>query len=518
MKTFSAKKIIMVIILLTAFLSVEHISAASQNPKADITLTVDARDVIEDNFIGAGVQWSSYPWWDVSRQDWEKVFSRVEFMRLPFVRVMLDAFWYCTGFDSNGRPTYDWNTSYMKKLYKLLDWCQQNNTVVLLGEWGRPEGTDLTLDTIDPRWTEIIGDCLEHMLYKKKYTCIIYYNLINEPHGSWSNVTWEQWTTAIDNLHKELVKRELDEKIKIASPDGDRKFTTRVLADDRIREQTFIYDEHWYVFAREIENGLLELYTREQLRQIRKESPSSQFFLGEIGLLDDKTKDDKQLHVYDFWYGVEMADAAVQMIRGGMSGFLAWDLDDAMHYCGDGGESMNALSDKLPDDAYERRKVWGFWNIQGAEHGNPEDENMRPWFYTWSLISRFFPKGCQTIEVQASWIYRLRACAARIADGDKFHLSFAVVNNSDYKRSVKLVVPQAGQNVTIARYDYFDTNNDNKVDAWPEVIDKNGKDIFPKPTKTLKNVDLASGIVINFASKGVVILTTMENGEPILLN
>jgi hypothetical protein len=67
-----------------------------------------------------------------------------------------------------------------------------------------------------------------------------------------------------------------------------------------------------------------------------------------------------------------MADAAIQMIRGGMSGFLAWDLDDSMHFYGDGGESMNALSDVLPDNAYEKRKVWGFWNIVGAEHGDPE--------------------------------------------------------------------------------------------------------------------------------------------------
>ena len=71
MKNFTVKKLIVVIILLTAFLSAEHIPAAPQNPKADITLTVDARDVIEDNFIGAGVQWSSYPWWDVSQQDWD---------------------------------------------------------------------------------------------------------------------------------------------------------------------------------------------------------------------------------------------------------------------------------------------------------------------------------------------------------------------------------------------------------------------------------------------------------------
>jgi hypothetical protein len=363
----------------------------------------------------------------------------------------------------------------------------------------------------------IIGDFLEYMLNEKKYTCIKYYNLVNEPHGSWSNISWDQWTTAIDNLSKELAKRGLTEKIKIASPDGDRKYTTRVLQHERTRSHTAIYDEHWYVFAWEIENGLLELYTRDQLRQINNIDPGKLFFLGEIGLLDDKNKNDQQLHVYDFWYGVAMADAAAQMIRGGMSGFLAWDLDDAMHYCGDGGESMNALSDVLPADAYEKRKIWGFWNSQGAEHGSPDDENLRPWFYTWSLLGRYFPPGSEILEVQDSWIYRLRIAAAKIPQNQKHHLSFAAVHNGGGKRTAQIVVPGAKQKVTLARFDYFDTNNDNKVDSWQKVIDSRGNDIFPKPTAILNDVDLTSGLTLEFPSKGVIILTTMEAGEPINL-
>jgi hypothetical protein len=485
--------------------------------KVDDTIYVDAADVIQPNFMGVGVQWSSYPWWDVSQEDWDKIFKRVQYMRLPFVRVMLDAFWYCTGFDKNGRPTYNWNTSYMKKLCKLLDWCEENGTVVLIGEWGRPAGKDLTLNNDDPKWTRIVGDFLEYMLNEKKYTCIQYYNLVNEPHGSWSNITWDQWKKAIDNLSNELAKRGLTQRIKIASPDGDRKFTTRVLQDDQLRSQTGIYDEHWYVYAWEIENGLLELYTRDQLRQIEKIDPGKLFFLGEIGLLDDKNKNDQQLHVYDFWYGVAMADAAAQMMRGGMSGFLAWDLDDAMHYCGDGGESMNALSDVLPADAYEKRKIWGFWNSQGAEHGSPEDENLRPWYYTWSLLGRYFPPGCEIVQVEDSWIYRLRVAAARIPHGAKYHLSFAVVNNYKDKRKLKIVVPKAGQKITLARFDYFDTDADNKVDDWEKVIDNKGKDIFPGPTRVLKDVDLNSGITVELPSKGVVVLTTMEGGSSIRL-
>ena len=108
-----------------------------------------------------------------------------------------------------------------------------------------------------------------------------------------------------------------------------------------------------------ITEGRLGSFTREHLKLIRQKDPGKQYILGEIGILDGKNKNDQQINVYNFWYGVSMADAAIQMISGGMSGFIAWDLDDSMHFVHDGGESMNALSDKLPPNAYDRRKIWG---------------------------------------------------------------------------------------------------------------------------------------------------------------
>jgi hypothetical protein len=482
------------------------------------TIKVDVNKVLEENFLGVGVQWSSYPWWDISEDDWNKVFKRLEYMQMPFARVMLDAFWYCQGFDDKGKPIYTWDTAYMKKLYILLDWCQQNDVLVMIGEWGRPNGKDLDLAVDDPRWTSMIADFLEHMLEKKNYTCIKYYNLYNEPHGWWSGITWQEWKTAIDNLHREFKKRGLHKKIKLATPDADRKWTTKVLKDDQLRPQTGIYDEHWYVMNLEIQRGLLELYTRDQIRQINAKDPGKQFFLGEIGIIDDKTKYDQQLHVHDFWYGVSMADAAIQMIRGGMSGFLAWNLDDAMHFNGDGGESMNALGDTLPENAYEHRKIWGFWNIVGAEHGDPADENMRPWFYTWSALSRAFPKGCQTLEAEDAGIYQLRVAAARIPAGDdRYHVSLAVANHTDDKRIIKIHVPGISQKVSLAKYEYFDLNGDNKVDCWSQVVDEAGKDIFPAPAKTLKEVELDKGIVVELPSKGVVVMTTIETGTSVLM-
>ena len=490
-------------------------AAGEQMLPVDATVSVDAGGVLVQSFLGVGVEWSPYPWWDVSQADWDKVFRRLEFMRLPLTRVMLDTFWYCQGFDQNGDPIYTWDTPFMKKLYTLLDWCERNNTVVIIGEWGRPNGRDLDLAADDPRWIRIVSDFVEYMLNQKGYTCLKYYNLVNEPHGSWSGVTWNEWYTAITNLQAEFKKRGLIEKITIAAPDGDRNFTTKCLKLDKLTELTGIYDEHWYVAALEVERGLLELYTREQLRQIRKTDPGKPFILGEIGLVDGKNKNDQQLNVYNFWYGVSMADAAVQLIRGGADGFIAWDLDDSMHFCGDGGESMNALSDVLPDDAYKRRKIWGFWSILGAENGTPEDEQLRPWYYPWAVLTRAFPAGCQPLETESSGITDLRVGAARIPTDGGYHLSFAVVNNSKWQRRVKIYVPKIAGMTDLGVYEYFDSNNDNKVDSWPKVVNEKGVDIYPKAAKTRMKVNIGAGFVVDLPSKGVVVLTSLEHGEPV---
>lgn len=477
-------------------------------------VTVEANRVIRDDFLGVGVQWSSYPWWDISDDDWTKVFDRVEFMQLPFARVMLDTFWYCQGFDDDGTPIYDWDTSYMRKLYRLLDWCEKNNVRVMIGEWGRPNGSDLDLASDDPRWSRIVADFMEHMLDRRGYTCLQYYNLINEPHGSWSGITWEDWKAAIGNLHSEFESRGLLQRIPLALPDGNRQFTSRFLKDEILPLQGGIYEEHWYVYNREIVEGLLEVYTREQLRQIRQKDPEKHFFLGEIGIMDDK-KNDQQMHVFEFWYGVSMADAAIQMMRGGMSGFLAWDLDDAMHINGDGPESMNALGDVLPPDAYDHRKIWGFWDLVGAEHGNPDAERMRPWFFPWSILSRSFPPGCEILEVGETGVPGLRVTAARMARNGKYDLSFAVVNNSDSKAVVRLRVIGVRGTADFVRYDYFDIDNDERVDSWPQTVDDNGNDLFPSPSATLRKVNITEGMTIQLESRGVVVITTNQSNSPV---
>ena len=90
--------------------------------------------------------------------------------------------------------------------------------------------------------------------------------------------------------------------------------------------------------------------------------------------------------VYDYFYGLDMPLLCMEVMNGGYSGIAAWMLDDAMHSSGDSGKT-------------EDIKLWGMWNILGEEvFDDPSQEEIRPWYYTWSLMCRYFPTGSNILK------------------------------------------------------------------------------------------------------------------------
>jgi hypothetical protein len=487
------------------------------NLKADAMVKVDVEDVLVEDFLGAGVQWSAYPWFDVTEADWQKVFKRVDHMQLPFSRVMVDMTTFFDGLDEDGEPKYLFDCELMQRVYKLLDYCEERDVTVMFGHWGwantaKHSGGNWDVEPESELHAKISAALIDQVINKKGYKCVKWFDTINEPDGSWSSCkdNWEQYKAVVSNLQKELERKGMAGKIGISGT-GDvyRQWVGKALGDERIRECLTIYNEHHYLWNKDVVSGKFEELVRERIASIKAKDPGKGYFAGELGFLDGKNQTDQQVNVYEFWYGVSMVDAAIQMLRAGVSGFLAWDMDDSMHWAGDSDGPLEA-----PPNAYERRKIWGFWNITGAENGMAEDENMRPWFYAWSALSRSFPKGCETVAVEDTGVEKLRVAAAKIAAGGKYHLSFAVVNNSDEKRTVKLVVPGVKGKVTLGTYEYFDRNGDNKVDAWKKVVDEKGEDIFPSVTGKL-DVRPGEGFEVTLETKGALILTSLEGGKPV---
>ncbi len=261
------------------------------------------------------------------------------------------------------------------------------------------------------------------------------------------------------------------------------------------------YDSHRYATIWGIENGVYEDQMRARREQISNlVSPKKTYFAGELGLvvrpvspfsaLDGPraaqwlaplidpsvtpragTFVDSQPHIRQFDYGVWMGDMMIQGIDAGMAGGSAWDLDDAMHVGGQYGS--------------QNLKQWGFWNSLGGKDGYPaSDLALRPWYYPWSVLSRSFPAGSQPLVIPDTGVSGLRVAAAKIPNAGSYDLSFAVVNDSDSPRSIKLSVPSVAGPVTLARYDYF--GDDRPADASG----------FPVPVKVLQGVLLSAGVTV----------------------
>ena len=476
-----------------------------------VQITVDTDAPLCTNFLGFGVQWSPYPWFDITDAAWQKMLERLDFMRVPIVRLMTRSYTYCDGFDAAGKPIYQWDNHRMKKMYRLLDYCEAHHVKVILGEWDHPSSQqdrpDIETDKLqqyhmdenDPRWHRIIADEVDYLRNVKHYTCIVYFNLLNEPNSNSSGrIPFEKWKSAIAALNAEFAKRGLAKDITIIGPDVcflPRDGFWIDLTVQQCSKEISAYDFHYYAPAAELESGYLEKYCwlkKDYIDRFDPQGRTKPFFMGEAGMTGGPVQpqggNDSQPHIYEHNYGVWMADYNLQCARAGMAGTIAWDLDDAMH--------INKNKDNAwPDITKTLFKKWGFWNSLANEIGHPEDLNLRPWFYTWSLLSRNFPPGCTTLKTSATLVPGLRTLAAKTADGN---ICVALVNDSDASQQIQVTVPGSfPPRAAWKRYNYFPAD---------QPVDHNG---FPVPKEVLPNTALATGLLIDLPARSLVLFTTL---------
>ncbi len=470
-----------------------------------VQVTVDLTAPICTNLLGFGVQWSAYPEFDIREEAWQKVFERLDFMRVPLVRLMLNARSFCEGFDAQGRPLYQWDDNSMRKMYRLLDYCERRHVKVVLGEWHHAAAGEVRPnapadESADARWHRCIADLVEHLRHERHYTCIGYYNLLNEPNSKKSGYSdFHRWAAALAGMNAEFTRRGLAEEIKIIGPDVTFLPSDNYWLDLAVQQSAAdvgAYDFHFYARPADVESGYLETFCwlkRDYINRYDPHGRSKPLFMGEAGMMtagaiEPQGGPDSQRHVYEHIYGVWMADYNIQCARAGMAGTIAWDLDDAMHTVNSQGSG--------PSDIHKARfKKWGFWNSLADEIGHPEDANLRPWFFTWSLMSRSFPPGCETLKSSETLVAGLRTLAARTVDGN---FSFAAVNDADTPRNLRVSVPGGGKIPRLQRYDYFPDDR---------LTDQHG---FPLPKEILADADLQSGLAVSLPARSVVIFTSIK--------
>jgi len=404
-----------------------------------VTVTLDNKTLVNDCYIGNGAQWDPYPinYGDVrlpiSDADWQKLYNRLDFMRPQFIRMMVN-----TGsFFKNDQLISEKD---MDVLFKMLDYCQSRHVTVVFGDWG--------WSVINKRKAEIddinlkhAAELAEYLVKEKGFDCIKYYNLINEPNGDWSvtNRSYPLWKKAVKQFYDNLKELKINDKINIMGPDiaiwsKNESWWVDSCAN-HLGDIIKLYDIHTYPSKITVNSGE---YSRIIQAYINKVPKDKKIVMGEIGLkfvekadsLYDKENinrikakkyaslSDSQMFVYDYMYGTDMADALFQTLNAGYSGSVVWMLDDAMHY--------NEAPDKL--------KIWGFWNILGDEFFGSEEENVRPWYYAWSLLTKYLPAGSQIYKTEVQGDNGVKS----IFSGKDGKYLIALVNVSKETKNVKI--------------------------------------------------------------------------------
>mgnify|MGYP006281916155 CR=1 FL=1 len=431
-------------------------------------ILVEADSVVCRSFLGFGAEWDPYyrqksgdvP--RVSDEDWEKITERIRYMKPPILRMMMLLRWCYDG------ENYRWDKLAMKRLYRHLDVCQEQGVDVILTEWvirGWGSVPGIT-NVADPAYAEAIGTYLDHLVNEKGYSCIKYLILINHPNHS--SAGWPSWRQGARNVAEQLRSRGLDDEIILLGSDaggrGHLPWHTRAV--DQLGDTLGGYSIHWYAPDSQVRPGELESFFAERWNYAWRNDPRGRnkpMLVTEAGMRDGAVPPASNRNIHTYRYGLFMADYAVQAARAGSSSVLAWMLDDNSH----------------------QNFRWGLWS------DSSKGLKLRPWFYTWSLLTRYFPQGCTVYSPEQPG-EALRVLAAKTGARDDW--TFCLVNRAEEPAKVRLRVPGGGS-TTLRRYVY-------SRDKAPE--DSRG---FPVPVAE-REANLGEGLEVECPGRGVVFLTS----------
>ena len=381
---------------------------------AQTVVNADFDDVINTGYIGNGVEWDPYQLdyghgkMEFKESEWQKIYKRLDFMRPQLVRVVHNTaeLMHDGKLDVNGN---------FDQVRHILDYCQKNNVTVIFGDWGWGLGNAKD-STFDKKKVELAADYVTWLVKDKGYSCIKYYNFINEPNGFWSLTegNYNLWRDMTLCFYKRLKKNKMLDKVQLIGADlaiwtpAEVPWQKEASRDINLG----LYDIHTYPSKITVNSGeyskIIKAY-RDAVPEGKK------IVMGEVGLkfvepadslyqqesqrraaaLSYASMDDSQMFIFDYMYGTDMADVLMQTANSGFSGCVAWMLDDAMH------------SAEKPD----KLKMWGFWNIFGDEFFGTEQEKIRPWFYSWSLLSRYMPAGSNIYKTEVKGNPYIKALA-----------------------------------------------------------------------------------------------------------
>jgi hypothetical protein len=414
--------------------------------------------------------------WDKAR--WELTKERINYIRPSLVRINLYRHWFNP---SGVVGVYVWDSPAMQSLYQVLDFYKEKNIPVMTGLW---QSTLDYKDDVPFYITEGLGsfqqlqvDMFQQLYLTKGYQNIQWYTPTNEPKGT--GMDFQKWSLMMRHTYQGFSAAQLP-LTKFTGADSWEEWTS--LAASYNNKELSAYDHHYYLNSGvdQVIYGHLEELLKNEVQTVRQiDAKEKPVFLSEVGFTTTSELDYwfvlnpvPTLNPRTFPYALLALDYGIQVACSGESAALAWSLD-----------------------GYDYGKDPGMWNIAGNNGGI----QLRPWYYAWSMLCRYFPaKG---ILYPIPFDSRLtRGVAMEQKWQSQSHWTFAFVNWEEKEVEVEIKVP-------------LFKGGDFAKFQFTEISSGDGTSLS-LPLEKLEIKSLETGFKIKIPAKGGIVLTSMDN-DPI---
>ena len=401
------------------------------------------------------------PIWTEER--FQIVEERVRAIKPGLVRIPIHRQWYNPSLQSGD---YDWSTPEMKGFYRFMDIYKEMGVKVLTGWWHVTTYEDDKNGYKNDDTVTAFVDFIEYMFRVKGYDNIAFLQPSNEPYGV--GTTWSDWSMFIKNTYAECERRGLPTD-RLCGPDSWDDWIG--LAAQYNKDELASYNFHFYFDGTASTSHDLGLYNQlmEQVGQVGPHDPSNKpIVCGECGAIKGAWLDwpvykpEDGIYCWDYMYGVYLIDYAIQSMRAGVAASLVWSLY-----------------------GFEQNKDGGMW----SHTGNWGGFTLRPWYYSWSLLCRYFPEGAKCLDMQ-NMSSKIKVGGVQIGNGD---YSFVVTNLATYDDELTIELPDdSKKSYYVYRYTENNQGDGESLSLPYEKIRTTGK--------------LAVNVPINSA----IFMTTME--------
>jgi hypothetical protein len=347
---------------------------------------------------------------------WKQIYKHASWLGLTWIRVELSARMY-----EPERNKFDWDNNEMVALYKILDWAEANNADVFLQQmwsnvkWNAYPGVQplLSAPKSAEDFAEGIGSLLEHLLKVKKYTCIKWICITNEPPGG----SWGSWwstgekdaplTPAIKAVRMVLERKKID--LPISGPDW-----TDLPAFDssKIDFDQYIgaYDIHSYQGMDSAKQEIVRQWAEWAGKH------NKPLFLSEMGDMRIGWKDTNP-GPKSFRASLSNAETILRGLDAGVGAFNRWSFTNR----GD------------LDGQWQLIKTWDIENRKYFDRIDVEPEA----FYGYGIITRFFSKYSSVLKTEPFINKWILSQTIRNKNGD---ITTYILNKGEQEQSLKLSI------------------------------------------------------------------------------